>query len=204
MFLYADVIAAKGNADEPTGAGALLRSFVLPGWGHYYANPTDWNRGKIHLATDISLLGSYFGFRANANRLEQNMFTFANMHAGTRIDNRGRDYLLSVADFNSLDEFNDYQERTRNWDRLMDNTPENQWNWSNNDRRLEFNDLNNRVERNRQQLPAIISLMVVNRLIAGVNAFTTALDQTNASVLTFTIPDHSRGHGFQANLRVSF
>jgi hypothetical protein len=198
-------LLAQQNSQEPSPAGALLRSMVLPGWGHYYADSENWNRGKVHLGVDITLLASYFGFRINANRLEGNLFTHSKMYAGQSIDDRGRAFRLNIADFNSLSEYNDYQERTRNWDRFIDNTPENQWHWESTNRRLEFVDLNNRMERNRQQLPAIVSLMVVNRLIAGVNAFTTARNRSvNSATLTLTIPEYTLGNGVQANIRLSF
>jgi hypothetical protein len=196
---------AQQSADEPSPAGALLRSMVLPGWGHYYADSDNWNRGKIHLGADISLLAAYFGFNINANRLESNLFTHAKMYAGQSIDDRGRAFRLNIADFNSLSEYNDYQERTRNWDRFIEYTPENQWQWESTNRRLEFVDLNNRMESNRQQLPAIVSLMVVNRLIAGVNAFTTARNRSiNNATVTLTIPENTLGNGVQANIRLSF
>lgn len=196
---------AQQNSDVPSPAGALLRSMVLPGWGQYYAYSENWNRGKIHLGADISLFASYFGFRINANRLEGNLYTHVKMYAGQSIDDRGRTFRLNIADFNSLSEYNDYQERTRNWDRFIDNTPENQWQWESTNRRLEFVDINNRMERNRQQLPAIVSLMVVNRLISGVNAFTTARNRSvNSASVTLTIPEYTLGNGVQANIRLSF
>ncbi len=212
LFIFIALVAspqsvlASGNPDGPVPGQALLRSFVLPGWGQHYVNPNDWNRGKVHLGADIALLGSYFGFRMNANRLENNLYTFARSKAGVDISGRGRAFLLNVSAHNSLQDYNDFQERSRNWDQILPVTPQNTWNWSSEADRLAFIDLDNRAASNRQQLPAIVSLMIVNRVVSGIHAFTSARNQQALSQasLTFTIPEGTAGHGVQANFRLSF
>lgn len=206
LFLESPSFNSDEFTDGPSPAGALLRSFVLPGWGHYYVNKDDWNRGKIHLLADITLIGSYLGLTINANRLENNLYTYARQHANTEIRDRGRDYLLSVAEFISIDAYNDYQERSRNWDRIYDVNTANSWHWDSDQHRLSFLKLDNRVQHNRQQLPAIASLMVVNRIISGISAYSRAarMRQDRASSFTITVPEGTGGHGFQANYRISF
>ncbi|HAC14386.1 MAG TPA: hypothetical protein DCE78_00350 [Bacteroidetes bacterium] len=166
------------DANEVSPVGALLRSVVLPGWGHFYVNKAHQTRGLIHLGTDLALIGSYFGISIHANRLEKNLQTFAAQHAGTSIGNRNRDYLLSIAEFNSIEAYNDYQERSRNWDKIYEVNSINYWSWDDEKNRLSFLRMDTKVQDNRQQLPAVISLMVVNRLISGIGAFTLARNQS--------------------------
>src|SRR5690554_4672041 len=49
------------KAQSPEPRGAFLRSLALPGWGHYYADNENWNRGKVHLSADILLMAGFAG-----------------------------------------------------------------------------------------------------------------------------------------------
>jgi len=192
---------------EKSPAGALLRSFVLPGWGHYYIGKDNWNRGRVHLLADVILIGSYFGVTVSANRMEGNLQSFARQHAGVDLKGRGRDYLLNVAEFPSIQAYNDFQERSRNWNQLYEINSLNTWNWDTDANRLSFLKLDNRIQNNRQQLPAILSIMVVNRLISGISAYSRASQINNlntGSNFTLSIPELTSGKGMQVNLTVSF
>lgn len=195
----------SGSFDQklPSPAGALLRSFILPGWGHYYADSNNLNRGLMHLGADLALWGAYFGYSSSAKRIERNLVTFASQHARVNVSNRPRDFRLSVAEFNSLDAYNEYQLRSRNWDKILEVNASNYWNWDSDLNRRSFVNMDTRVQDQRQQLPAVISLMVVNRIVAGIHAFTQARGiHENASMVSFTIPQS--GSGIQANYRLSF
>lgn len=159
------------NETDQSPAGAFLRSMLLPGWGHIYAGDSHKNRGYIHTGTDLVLLGSIFGFRFRANRLEDDYITFANLNAGVDLSSRNRTFQLAVGDFDSLDEYNDYQLRTRNWNRLIEDNPENRWLWNSSDERNRFRDLRSEVDNIRNQLPAIAGLMVLNRIVSGISSY---------------------------------
>ena len=191
---------------EVSPVGALLRSIVLPGWGHYYVNKAHQTRGLIHLGSDLTLIGAYFGISIHANRLENNLQTFAGQHAGTDIRNKNRDYLLSVAEFNSLEAYNDYQERSRNWDKIYEVNAANYWSWNFEQNRLSFLKMDTKIQDNRQQLPAVLSLMVVNRIISGISAFTLARNQSaNANSISLSLPSTSGNEfGIVAKYSVQF
>jgi hypothetical protein len=189
--------------DLPSPVGALLRSFVLPGWGQYYVNNQHWNRGIIHLGADLSLIGAYLGYSVSINRLETNRNTFANQHAGIELKSRSRDFLLSVAEFRSLEEYNTYQLRSRNWNKLLDPNSSNYWSWDSELNRRSFVQMDTKIQDQRQQLPAVVSLLVVNRIISGIHAFTKARGvHSGSSTVSVTIP--SFGTGVQANYQISF
>ena len=154
--------------------GALLRSIVLPGWGQYYNNSDSWRRGQIHLAADISLILGLVYLNTNANRLENNMYSFAQLNAGINLRSTGRTVELAVGNYLSLNDYNQAQLISRNWDRLIEDLPDNRWAWQNDQSRLEYLQLRDRVESSRQQIPAIITLLVVNRVVSGVSAFVQA------------------------------
>ena len=152
-------------------AAALRRSFLLPGWGEYYANPEQWTRGQWHMALDVSLILSYVGIQYRASILEDELVTFAQSNAGINLANRDREMYLAVSNHDNLTAYNDVQLRTRNWNKRLEQIPENEWNWESSSSRSQFNDMRERVDKNNNQLPALVTLMVVNRVISGIHAF---------------------------------
>lgn len=160
------------QADElPSPHGAFLRSLVVPGWGHYYADKTNWNRGKYHLAADAALIVSYVGFHARANALETSYHTLAQSKAGVSLDGKGRTFKLALANYNSLQEYNAAQLELRNWNQLYPNTAEYNWTWESREMRIQYQHSRERVDRFRSQLPTLAALLVTNRLLSGLSAF---------------------------------
>lgn len=163
---------------------AFLRSMVIPGWGHYYINKDSWRRGQIHLGTELILIATYFGLSNRSSMLESQYETLALLKAGIDITGRSRTLRLALGDFNSLEEYNDFQLRSRNWNMLFKNNPENNWNWESVDSRNKYNDLQTSVDRVRNQLPAILSLMVLNRVISAVSSYNRAKNSDNLPEIT--------------------
>jgi hypothetical protein len=153
--------------DSPSPRGAFLRSLVVPGWGHYYAENDNWNRGKYHLAGEVVLVLSYFGLDARANYLENDYYTFASAKPNTNLEGKSRQFILAVGNYNNLAAYNDAQLRTRNWDQVFPETQEFNWNWESSELRFQYQDARERVERSRSQLPTLVALIVENRLVSG-------------------------------------
>jgi len=194
----------KQEVEEVDPGGALLRSLILPGWGHRYVDKQNWNRGKYHLGAEVVLIASYFGVNARANSLEDDLEILARAKAGTEIDGKGRSFELAVANFDNQDEYNDFQRRRRQVNQLFEGE-EFFWEWESSADRFDFQDTREKIERNENQLPVLISLMVVNRVVSGVSAFIRARKKNeNIPQLSFSYlrPDGTRG--VTANLRFNF
>ncbi len=197
---------AQTDADLPDPKIAFLKSLAVPGWGHYYVNKSNWTRGQYHLAAEATLILSYFGFSIHSNNLQQNWYSYGRAKAGVPIEGRSRRFQLAVGDFDNLQAYNDYQLRRRNWDRLFENTPENQWNWDSPSERSQYEDIRSRFERIDQQLPALLALMAVNRVISGISAYNRAQKQAaerSVSSAVYLSPYHFTG-GIVANVKVGF
>ena len=166
--------------EMPNPKTALLLSFVVPGLGHQYVDNENWTRGKIHLGSELALLAGYFGLTARANRLSDQLNVLASANAGVSLTNRNREFELALANFNNLDEYNDFQLRTRRWQNILPDTPENRWNWNSENARFEFRDTRDRIANSENQLPTLLTLMVANRLLSGINAFTRARNLSQA------------------------
>jgi hypothetical protein len=181
-FSEMPVITAAIN--QPDARSAFIRSMILPGWGHYYADQDNWNRGKIHLGTEAVLIASYFGLLNRASNLEERYFTHASLKAGVQIDHRSRAFQLAIGDYSNLREYNDYQLRSRNWNRLLEETAENNWNWQTENDRARYNRLRSDRDRVKNQLPGILGLMAVNRVISALSAYNHVRNQENLPGIT--------------------
>lgn len=213
QFLVESKLLQEGPAIPPAGypaperapspLGALLRSFAVPGWGHYYANPDGWRRGQVHLGAEVVLVASYLGIRQHAYVLEKNMYTHAAAYSGADIRAVDRQFELAVGNHLSLTEYNDHQERTRNLDRLLPDDPLYRWEWESDALRREYLELRNRRDNLDQQLPGLAALMVANRLISGISAFGRARGINGAQTSLHLAPG-PEGQGFRTVWFVPF
>lgn len=205
------------SADPVTPRAAFLRSLILPGWGHFYAGSQHIRRGGIHLATDAALIGAMAGFNIKANRLENDYISFTLLRAGVDLSSRERSFRLAVGEFKSLDEYNDYQLRTRNWHRVIDDTPGNRWRWSSEEDRIAYRNMRSDSDLIRNQLPAFAALMVVNRVFSAISAYNRVKRDTEGKISNRSeivlVPVMSRSSrepnnpemiGISANLKVRF
>lgn len=201
------VVAQPVTGNDPDPKGAFLRSLAMPGWGHFYTGEQNRNRGLAHLGAEAALIGSYLGLNIRGNRLENDYLTLSRLRAGVDLADRDRSFRIAIGDFDSLDDYNDFQLRTRNWDRLLDETPENRWEWDSTNNRLRYRDLRQSRDRVRNQLPAIAGLMVVNRVISAISAYNRAGNVRNnrsAQVMMLPVRGNDGVNGAVARIRFGF
>jgi len=198
--------ANKTVAHSPDPKIAFLKSMVLPGWGHYYVDHSHWNRGKYHMAADAVLILSYLGLSIHSNDLRQNWYSYGNAEAGVPIKGRSRKFQIAVGNFENLQSYNDYQARSRNWDQLFADTPENRWHWNSKLARSKYNDLRSRFEQIDNQLPALLVLMAVNRVISGISAYNRAQKYNGSQNMTSSIylTPYQGTQGVVANFKFEF
>jgi hypothetical protein len=195
----------ESTANLPSPRTAFLRSLAVPGWGHHYVDKTNWTRGHYHLAADVVMLLSYAGLKVRGTYLETELETYALSRANANIEGRGRTYVLAVANYDNLQEYNNYQLRVRNWDDLLADTPSNQWNWDEEASRLRYQDMRERVDKNDNQLPTIVTLMVLNRVVSGISAYNHARRiWDNAPEASFSYLNEFGQPGITAHLRFDF
>lgn len=200
------LIARDGTSDvgsAPSPMAALFRSLVVPGWGHYYADSGNWRRGQLHLGAEVVLLASYLGIYRQSYVLEKNMYTHASAYSGTDIRAQDREFELAVGGYRSLADYNDYQERTRNLDRLFPDEPAYRWEWESDELRREYLDLRSRRDDLDQQLPALVALMVANRVISGISAYSRAASVSGSGATVHLEPGPS-WRGWQAVISFTF
>lgn len=201
----AEAQSQQKDDDLPSPRGAFLRSLAVPGWGHYYTDNNNWNKGKYYLGADAVLILTYFGLNARANYLENDFHTFAKSNAGATLEGKSRQYQLAVGNYDNLKEYNEAQLQLRNWNQLYPETAEFSWNWESGDLRNQYQNTRERVDKSRGQLPTLAALMVVNRLVSGISAFVQARKLwDNAPEASFSYLNEYGEQGVMANIKFSF
>tara|TARA_R100001143_G_C3361367_1_gene137144 strand:- start:86251 stop:86874 length:624 start_codon:yes stop_codon:yes gene_type:complete len=194
LFISDYQTVAAQELNDPKGA--FLRSMIVPGWGHYYNDHDEWNRGKLHLVSEIAIIAAYIGFQHQSATLKNDYSTLANLRSGVNIQGRNRSFQIALSNFPSLEDYNDFQLRSRNWNRLLEVNNDNNWQWQSEQDRLKYGDLRSKRDRIKNQLPAFFGLMVVNRVISAISAYNRAtppLDRVNMSLLPFTTDNGVNG-----------
>ncbi len=206
MIAFVAASVDRSMAQQPDPKVAFLKSLAVPGWGHHHVDNNNWQRGQYHLGADAVLILSFAGFSIHSNNLQQNWFVYGRQQAGVPIAGRSRQFQLAVGDYNSLEAYNDYQARSRNWDQLFEDVPENRWQWTDSADRQKYRDLRSRFESIDQQLPALLGLMVVNRVISGISAYNRAKkkQKSNTASSSLFLSPYQYDDGLVANLRINF
>lgn len=206
MMAFVVASADQSLAQQPDPKAAFLKSLAVPGWGHHHVDSNNWKRGQYHLAADAVFILSFAGLSIHSNNLQENWFAYGRQESGVPIEGRSRQFQLAVGDYNSLEAYNDYQASSRNWDQLFDDVPENRWKWSGSAERQKYRDLRSRFEQIDQQLPALLGLMVVNRVISGISAYNRAKkkQESNAVSSSLFLSPYQYTNGLVANLKVEF
>lgn len=185
ILLFA--LTSKVDAQKKDATMALLKSIVLPGWGHAGLGKEYKTRAYIHMGADIALLLSYWGVNTSTQRLQQNLYAHVEINAQTSIKNRDRAYKLAVGQFSSLGVYNEYQERNRNWNSFITDNSQNRWQWNSIENQADYIKMTNTIDSNNQQLPFIVTAMVANRIISGISAFISARELNANQTTTVSV-----------------
>lgn len=165
---------AEVSGQITSGREAIFKSIILPGWGHQAVNPNDWRRGQVHMAADVVMSVGLVRSFLQEQRFMNDYETLARLKAGVTLSGKPRSFALALADYNSLQEYNAQMLRSRQWNRLIEETPENQWMWLTEQDRDAYGELRSDADRAGRQIPALISLMVTNRIISAFSAYNRA------------------------------
>ena len=130
---------AQPAPDSHTRRGAVLRSLVLPGWGQAYLKRADLARPilirEASLWLGLDLLGRFAAWYAQDYR------GLAAVHAGADFRQRDEDYYFRLAQFDSMEEYNQEQLRRRNLSEVYPDGLGWDWEWDKPAHRERFNDL---------------------------------------------------------------
>ena len=175
---FAALPAASQDVEQPVVAQklpspqkAFLRSLVLPGWGHSYAQGSWRGMATVYTGADIGLWLGLINANWRRDNLIQDYETLAVTRAGADIEGKDRTFYLNLATYQSSDEYLSAQLRNRAWDRVdYVSDPAFHWAWSTEQDFFDFRDMRDDAETLGRRRSVFIALLVANRLLAGISS----------------------------------
>jgi hypothetical protein len=148
---------------------ALLFSLVIPGSGHLYLNRMDV--GKYYFGVDVASWMGYGTLTVYGNDVFGDAKTFSNQHAAvTNINNKDDDYFANVGNYFNIYDYNNAQLAIGNYSGLY-NVNEYFWNWDNVNNQNIFETQRKNSERIYNSRIIFGSILVANRIVAGISAY---------------------------------
>ncbi|HDP99525.1 MAG TPA: hypothetical protein ENN22_10145 [bacterium] len=177
---------------------AMLRSFLIPGAGERYVGKK--NLGKAFLITEVTLWIGYFAFREYANWVRQDALAYAATHAGAQTSGKPSQFFVDIGNFSNVHEYNDAQQRMRQFDKLY-KTNDYFWDWENNADRRKFKNMRVSSDRAKHRAVFMLGGIFANHIISAIDAvwqtyrYNRKIDrQTNATAqLNFKCVIHADG-----------
>jgi hypothetical protein len=188
LLMMAGAVSAQAQTTtgvQKSGKKAFALSLILPGLGHQYAHD-GWSRTALFFSTtDISLILGLVNAQWREGDLIQNYETLGALEAGAQVKDKSRAFFLNLGAHTSSNAYVDFLLRTRNWDRLATaEDPAFTWQWTTEDGRLQYRALRDDAETFGRRVTLFTSMLVANRLIAGLTSIRAVRKQNNRTLQT--------------------
>jgi len=157
------------TASKKSPAIALLLSLVLPGSGHYYLDRMDV--GKYFLGADAVGWIGLVTMNVYGNSVQDDARSYSAIHADiTNPGSQDDDFYTNIGSYNSVYEYNNAKLSTGEYNSLY-STSANYWDWDNINNRNFYNSQRKQSERIYNNRIVFSSLLIVNRIVAGISAY---------------------------------
>lgn len=147
---------------------ALLLSLILPGSGHYYLNRMDV--GKYFLGADAACWLGFATLNIYGNSVNDDAISFSTQHAQVNTTNKDDNYYVNVGNYNNVYEYNNAQLTFGAYYNLYD-VDQYYWNWDNVNNRNIYDSQRKSSERILNNRIIFGSLLIANRIVAGISAY---------------------------------
>jgi hypothetical protein len=173
---------------------AFALSLLLPGFGQRYANDTWAGAASAHAIADVGLWLAVLGVNWQEGQAIQSYETLASVAAGNDVSGRERRFFITMGRYMSSEDYLEALLRERRWDELESaRNPNNQWRWNSEAELARYRGLRERAESLGRQVPVYGSLLVANRLLAGISAIRAARAHNRGGLetaLSLGVPPH--------------
>jgi hypothetical protein len=199
MAVIAQPLSSEPIPKNPKAAAFL--SILLPGLGELYAGGP--RSGRFFLFTEASLWTGMALFEHLETTRRENFKSYAAAHAGLNTEGKSDTHLEEVNAYESINARNAHELFIRgDAADLIEETPENAWEWDANASRSEFRGLRRKANSARQKGLLFVGGLLFNRFVSSINAAHIAR-KTLPRPLTFHFVPHP-DNGFSAGLTASF
>ncbi len=148
-------------------AGNIFLSLVLPGAGEWASGHK--GAAKVFFGAEAVLWLSYWGSQSYVGILQDDLESFAALHAGVNSAGKDDQFWIDVGIANNLANFNNNRLLERDIEATYADTPENQWQWDSEDNRREY--VGKRFKRLdwKRRSSGIIGVIVLNHIVSAID-----------------------------------
>jgi len=156
----------SANSGSTSKGKAIFRSFLIPGWGEFYAGRK--KRARNFFVTEVLLWSAYASFKIYENWIEKEYTQFAKSHA--RIDPTGKPhkYFVNIGNYDNIYEYNATKLNHR---QLEDVYPaDHAWQWDNTQNRTDFEAMRIRADNSNYRAQFMLGVILVNHVVSAIDA----------------------------------
>jgi hypothetical protein len=174
VLLSVFLLSLPTNAAEGSkGGGAFLKSLVIPGWGQYSLDHK--NYALSFLGTEVTLIGGMLVLESYGASTRDDYEAMAAAYAGVQ-GAHSHDFYVDVANWMTVDQFNEQRLRDRSFDRLYTSSAD-RWSWDTNEHRASMERMRVKSDRAFNSVFYLVGGLVFNHLAAAVHAGRLAVQQ---------------------------
>ena len=146
---------------------AIIYSLLLPGMGELYAE--GYSSGKYFTIAEGTLWGIFIGMNSYANWQRDRYKAYAITNAGITTDGKDADFYATIADYSSVNQFNDEQALNRDFS-AMYNVETHYWNWPTTEQRRTYRGMWSSSEQTFNDIRFVVGALILNRIASAINA----------------------------------
>ena len=161
-----DAITPSPLENSKVSKSPILKSLVIPGLGELSLG--EKKRAKLFGGLEIALWLLVAESIQSKEKSRSNMISYAAIHAGASLKGKDHQFALDVANYLSVEDFNQEQQRMRLSGRIY-STDDYNWKWDSQDHREEYWNYIRRRAKARKIGMFAIGGMIVNRIVSGIN-----------------------------------
>lgn len=166
LFCSLNAIDPRPIKNSKISKSPILKSLAIPGLGELSLGKK--NRAKLFGGLEIALWLLVAESVQSKKNSRSNMISYAAIHAGASLKGKDHQFALDVANYLSVEDFNQEQQRMRLAGRVY-NTDDYNWQWDSQDHREQYWNYIRRRAKARKIEMFSIGGMIVNRIVSGIN-----------------------------------
>ena len=161
-----DAITPSPLENSKVSKSPILKSLVIPGLGELSLG--EKKRAKLFGGLEIALWLLVAESIQSKEKSRSNMISYAAIHAGASLKGKDHQFALDVANYLSVEDFNQEQQRMRLSGRVY-STDDYNWKWDSQDHQEQYWNYIRRRAKARKIGMFAIGGMIVNRIVSGIN-----------------------------------
>ncbi|MEE9167647.1 MAG: hypothetical protein V3U24_09365 [Candidatus Neomarinimicrobiota bacterium] len=126
-------------------------------------------RGRLFSQIELLLWLGLAESRATASLYKMRLHSFAAMHGGTNLRGKSGQYIIVVGDYDSMDAYNETQQRRREPGNTYRDRQRFNWSWDSEDNRKRFRRFRVKRDTAKKVGQFLVGAMVLNRVVSVID-----------------------------------